>query len=533
MSAKHLPFARPMCQRPVLIVNSRALDLIYRYGRYVFLGKECSNPLPFRIDSFPDSKKLTRMGYSLAQRCKDSKGYYYKFDYELLSQCYVETDLQFEYLFLVVECRHCPLCIERRRNDYVARCSFESQTSKTPPIMVTLTYKRRYLPHEMHFQHIRLVHPDDEFDKSYYTYETSVFFRDGNIRKYGDGDLNERDVELFLNLLRTKLTRAGRKPVNMRYVVCGEYGKKGRPHYHFLFWNVPFAIRSQFDQELIDQFKSFVLDAWKMCIPNACQCEVARSAARYCTKYMTKLDSHGRKGFFHSSRGKGVDGWKGIGSKFLADNADFFREHPDMNCIPFLDKWSGELQKYTFGKYALDKVFPSGSSYLSKYSFKDDFKQLCRDGAYVRWLFDRLFRVHCYQDLCRELRQFVVDRLHEVNLAPSYVFFDLDNDYFWCTNIDYPKECGFPIDLTMSRDQILLLLNVASEYFSSFLDDCDNFYSKYVDVIDDGYLRYLDGIRFEHCSSLPSREVTDDLILESCNYIVQKNAIELSKEILL
>lgn len=531
MAKVRVPFSRPLCKYPVLVVNRRAMDLMKRTGVYVFCGKEYLAPDRDLIDY--RYKKFYKLGYSLAERLEDvsSRRTFYKFDYSRLAQCYVENDESFEYLFMIVGCRHCVLCVDVRRNDYVARCAFESQSSCTPPIMVTLTYAEPFLPHKKTFVHRCLVHSDDPYDKSFYTYETSVFYRAPSYEE-GEGDVCMRDVQDFLKRLRIRLYRKLKLPfTNLRYLCCAEYGKeKGRPHYHFLFWNVPFAIKSQYDQGALACFKAVILDAWRMCDPDCCQVEVARSAARYCTKYMTKADRFGKKCFMLSSRGSRNIAYKGIGSKFLMENIEFYRQHPTMQCIPFLDRWNGELCEYTMGSYSLGKLFPTGSSFLDRGNFKLRYKELVTQGSYVAWLFNRITyyrtsRSFEYDNVIRN----ICEICWSLNFAPHYVstMFDYHGEF------SSPPDCNFDlIKSDLSSALIAQREACAYRHFYAWLDMCDRFIEDYDGVIDDGYLLYLDGLRHSHFELMTPRLVTDDMILQKSAVIEQKNAIEYSKEIL-
>lgn len=48
-----------------------------------------------------------------------------------------------------------------------------------------------------------------------------------------DGSLRYRDCQLFLKRLRSRIY-----PVKVRYFLVGEYGEKGRPHYHALLFGI-------------------------------------------------------------------------------------------------------------------------------------------------------------------------------------------------------------------------------------------------------------------------------------------------------
>lgn len=505
-------YNRPMCERPVLILNPRAVKLIQNCGEYVLFGKR-HKFIQVGLNFFP-YKKFSAHMRTCYTRVKVGDDYNRKYDYDRLSKCYVCAGCRFEYLFILVSCRHCAICVESRRNDMVARVAMESQTSCSAPIMVTLTYEPKWLPHDVYFQHIK----ETDFGWKY-QYETSVPFRDGDIRKYGNGNLNKRDVQLFFKRLRIRFHRAGLPSTYLRYIAVGEYGSKyGRPHYHLLLWNVPFNIQSEHDQTALSVLKSFILDAWRMCIPEACQVEVAHSAARYVTKYMTKDDKHGQQGFMLASRGSKVSGYQGIGSKFLNQNFQWYQDHATMQVIPFVDKWSGENVEFTFGSYALNKLFPSGSRFVARGRYKERYDSLCYDASYCYQLFKRVGCIddEYYMNYCRDLCDYFnfLPHYFTSGFDPCFKFFDPPElDFDWFVSDRYQRS------------------RVAMQYFEALIQKCRQFCNDFYDSVDDGYLLYLDGMREKHCSFMPPREVTDDLIYTKVETIKIANALELEKEI--
>lgn len=90
---------------------------------------------------------------------------------------------------IVVPCGKCFECLQAASNDWAYRCSLEAEKYKDN-CFVTLTYANT------------------------------------------DGVLHKRDLQLFLKRLRKFLN-----PLKIRYFGCGEYGSKGRPHFHLCIFN--------------------------------------------------------------------------------------------------------------------------------------------------------------------------------------------------------------------------------------------------------------------------------------------------------
>lgn len=142
-----------------------------------------------------------------------------------------------------VPCGRCFECVKRRRNDWYIRCLLESR-SKLHTYFGLLTYK-----------------------------------------EVGD-QLQKRDVQLFLKRLRSY-------GYTLSYLIAGEYGdKKGRPHWHCLF----------FSNDRINF--SHIAQAWKggysastSNVSGWIRFEPIRTARsiRYTVKYLYKYDGTGSR----------------------------------------------------------------------------------------------------------------------------------------------------------------------------------------------------------------------------------------------
>ena len=95
--------------------------------------------------------------------------------------------------YLLVNCRKCLECRQKRANEWALRCMAEAQKYQQN-CFLTLTY------------------------------EKSPFF------------LNKRDLQLFLKRLRKAIY-----PHKIKYFACGEYGSKNyRPHFHLIIFGYDF-----------------------------------------------------------------------------------------------------------------------------------------------------------------------------------------------------------------------------------------------------------------------------------------------------
>lgn len=99
--------------------------------------------------------------------------------------------------------------------------------------------------------------------------------------------LNKRDYQLFMKRFRKKLG-------STRYFVCGEYGSKGkRPHYHIIlfgYWPSDAELVYNKKGELTPYYSSKELeDLWGLGFVTVG--ELTQYDARYCAKYMQKLQS--------------------------------------------------------------------------------------------------------------------------------------------------------------------------------------------------------------------------------------------------
>lgn len=132
-------------------------------------------------------------------------------------------------MFFHVPCGHCKECMKAQQDEWFVRAFFEYLRCKNAGGHVffpTFSYNKEHLPH----------YDDDVMD-----YHIPCF--------------SYKDILSFRNKLRVYLTREGYDAKGLRFIIASEFGgKKGRPHYHGLFF-VPFDIRK-------DKFLELCRKAW-------------------------------------------------------------------------------------------------------------------------------------------------------------------------------------------------------------------------------------------------------------------------------
>lgn len=145
--------------------------------------------------------------------------------------------------FLHVPCGSCAECLTNKRSEWSFRIRQEYKYSSSAKF-ITLTYS------------------------------------DENLTYGLDPSLNKREIQLFLKRLRKKLKSDGHKP--FRYYIVGEYGSKyGRPHYHGIFFNLPYC-RKVTSEEV--KLRRLFMDAWQM--GNVDIGDVNDASIHYTTKYI-------------------------------------------------------------------------------------------------------------------------------------------------------------------------------------------------------------------------------------------------------
>lgn len=283
-------------------------------------------------------------------------------DYARLAFATVTLRGRSEYLFTVARCGKCALCRSSRRYELCTRADMETASWPSVPYMVTLTYDDKHIPK--------------------------------------DRGLFLRDLQLFFKRLRISWSRAG---VNhdVRYLACGEYGKKGRPHYHIILWNNPYDA----DEVRPIEHRMLQLDifrAWSNCQLQAFDCRPASEAAgAYVTKYLTKQlvysKAYGsrRAPFIVSSIGHG-----GIGSRLIDRQASFYRQHPHLQNFQFRS-YDGIVAQVPILSYIRNRLYPTPARQIPVW-YKNRLKDIvkCLDilqaaGCFTPQQIDETLRTLC------------------------------------------------------------------------------------------------------------------------------------------
>ncbi len=310
------------CESPRLILNPLIWNAIYQNGTYT-----CDGVL-HRVDRNIAYQWLIIHPFIFPPSSDVDKEY--------ADQFYsVDKDGVVTPAYILVPCNHCYLCNSVKQNEWSQRCLLEAQCYDIPPLFVTLTYNDEYLPYE---------------------------------------GLVKADLQKFFKRLRHHIPK-------FRYFACGEYGKKGRAHYHIIFFlnrcdynNFSYFCNSvkqswsRYDSTL-HSFSSFGFTYIKSVSMDGTQ------AFKYVAKYLKKgcvVPTGKNPNFCLSSRGSG-----GIGFPHFRNFIPNFREHPFFNrsYFSFLDKWSGKVYNFSFNRYFFNKVFPSVSR-LVDYRFRVAYKTL-------------------------------------------------------------------------------------------------------------------------------------------------------------
>lgn len=148
-----------------------------------------------------------------------------------------------------VACGNCVECLSKRAREWSFRIVDESNLYKDN-CFITLTYDKAHYPQ--------------------------------------DGNVNKRDIQLFLKRLRKKIA-----PQKIRYFYCGEYGeKRGRPHYHMIIFGwLPSDIYKFFidDDGVVHYRSKMIEDLWQNGYILITK-DITLETALYSASYMQKLN---------------------------------------------------------------------------------------------------------------------------------------------------------------------------------------------------------------------------------------------------
>lgn len=220
-----------------------------------------------------------------------------------------------------VPCGHCPQCRSRKQSDWLQRVQMESLRSHI--YMFTLTYNQAHLPVYELESGVTLCHPN-------YKHLTDMFKRIRRRKYFGDR--------------------------YMKYLVCSEYGKKGRVHYHGLLFLEKLDSDTKFTHFALEPLVSkTILSEWRVNVA---------------TRALKKDCKRGRKG------------------ELVADNV-----HPVYEPLcTYISKYINGQHKSTFDCHAVTAFTAKGANdvsfYVTKYLFKDS--------SYVKYIKKCCFE--CYPD---------------------------------------------------------------------------------------------------------------------------------------
>lgn len=162
-------------------------------------------------------------------------------------------------MFFRVPCGHCKECLKSQQDEWFVRAFFEYLRCKNcggHVFFPTFSYNKEHLP----------IYSDDVMD-----YHIPCF--------------SYKHILSLRNKLRVYLTREGYDAKGLRFIITSEFGgRRGRPHYHALFF-CPFDIR-------IDKFLQLLQKSWIygfVMVSKKHGLEVRSvNGIQYCMKYCSK-----------------------------------------------------------------------------------------------------------------------------------------------------------------------------------------------------------------------------------------------------
>lgn len=250
-----------------------------------------------------------------------------------------------------VPCGRCPACIDNKRKAWYVRLKQEVKHSFNA-FFVTLTYAPDALPR--------------------------------NSLGYPTFDIP--GVQKFLKRVRKELEVEQRNspyPLHLRYFLIGEYGsKKGRPHYHAIFFNIP---------DELDLY-NLIREKWgqgRISVSRLCEAQIG-----YCANYMygksdkipdLYVDDTNKIPLLTSRR-------PGIGANYLSK--DVIEWHLQGNRAYYMD---GKI-KYCLPRFYKDKIFVGYQEKRKLY--KENYARIL-EKKYEQYLEDKAYtdRTGDYEDL--------------------------------------------------------------------------------------------------------------------------------------
>lgn len=557
-------FPRPLCSSPVLLVNRNAVTMLlhgaklYEYEDTTYKKRNLVLTKRLRdLGEFP-WKDYLRRGYAmLYHRCtgtprdvKDgrlqpSDNYHVervvnKYGLDHLARYVVILGDKYEFLYQCVACGHCQLCIDKKRNDFSARCAFESQTSPNRALFVTLTYSNENIPRwvDDHKRcRVRGIPIAEEYAKAKLRGMVSTaMYREMQVQR-SLCSLSVDDAQKFLKRLRINWERKGLDISLFRYSIVGEYGStSGHPHYHLILWGYPYPILKDEDPTSLGYLMRMTEDIKRAWGFGRVDCQIARNCARYVSKYIGKQDKHGRKGFRNSSNRGG-----GIGAKFIDYNRQFFYKNPSAQQISYVDKWSGQLSWSTLGQYATNRIFPPLRKYISPIvdlyqQTKQRLVELLHDAH--MYIHDELYTsletecLHYLNNLCPTTHRYSKLRPMERQHFQFKALYRYDMKYWSMSNeeiarelfnrlvqvLDKAKQVVEEMRLTQLMDKLSYAVQNVIECTTTFAESMNVSRETNEDLI-----AKLLNIREKHLTAMPVTELSDSYV-----YLRKQKAIRLA-----
>jgi hypothetical protein len=320
--------ANILCEKPKYILNPAFKDALLRTGKYVYNGNA----------TFVPEMQLAAWRWNFpyvlfSPKAIDSQNFASYQD----SYYAIDRDDDAVPMFLAIPCRKCALCRKRNAREWMFRAVAETQSSRSVPYFITLTYNPAN-------------RPVDGVDKKH--------------------------VQDFLKRLRQILTRDYDYTETIRYFAAAEYGSHTKlPHYHLILWNMPINMSAMDVYKIVHQAWSarkrvynklthrFDWDyvgelGFVYCKP------CTQGGIQYCMKYMRKesdVPTGCKPTFYLSSRRGG-----GLGYKWCLDHVLWFYQHPDVLTIEIVDKFTGERFTSYIPSYFRRKLYPTPSLLIRK-----------------------------------------------------------------------------------------------------------------------------------------------------------------------
>jgi hypothetical protein len=317
-----------LCEKPKYILNPAFKDALLQTGKYVYNGNA----------TFVPEMQLAAWRWNFPYALFSPKS----IDFQALASWQdsfyaIDRDDDAVPMFLATPCRKCSLCRKRNAREWMFRAVAETQSSRSVPYFITLTYNPIHRP--------------------------------------ADG-VDKKHVQDFLKRLRQILVRDHNYDEKIRYFAAAEYGSHTKlPHYHLILWNMPihmsamdvyqvvhqaWSVRERVYNKLTHRFDWDYVGEYGFVYCKPC----TQGGIQYCMKYMRK-ESDVPKGckptFYLSSRRGG-----GLGYKWCLDHVLWFYQNPDVLTVEIVDKFTGERFTSYIPAYFRRKLYPCPSMLVRK-----------------------------------------------------------------------------------------------------------------------------------------------------------------------